>query len=218
MAWTENRLDRLTRLFVLNIWIQLEGPQVMALSSIELCSSALVKLGAESISSFDDGTAEARVASRLYPLLRDALLSTHPWSFATRQTELTRLTDGPTTTFEYAYQLPNDFLKALSAGNGGRGRGLVFQLANRQLLTDAESVALTYVFRPSEGDFPSYFNAALVARLAAEFCLPLTENSSRAERLSRLAEAELKVAKLVDSQQDTPPRVEDFTLIRARSE
>ena len=72
------------------------------------------------------------------------------------------------------------------------------------------------MFRPSEGDFPPYFNAALVARLAAEFCLPLTENSSRAERLSRLADAELKVAKLVDSQQDTPPRVEDFTLIRAR--
>jgi hypothetical protein len=190
----------------------------MALSSIELCSSALVKLGAESISSFDDGSAEARVASRLYPLLRDALLSTHPWSFATRQTELARLTDAPTTTFEYAYHLPNDFLKALSAGNGGRGRGLVYQLVNRQLHTDAESVVLTYVFRPSEGDFPAYFNAALVARLAAEFCLPLTENSSRAERLSRLAEAELKVAKLVDSQQDTPPRVEDFTLIRARSE
>jgi hypothetical protein len=188
----------------------------MALSSIELCSSALVKLGAESISSFDDGSAEARVASRLYPLARDALLSAHPWSFATRQAELARLIMGPTTTFAYAYQLPNDYLKALSAGDGGRGRGLNFQIVNRQLHTDAESPVLTYVFRPSEGDFPAYFNAALVARLAAEFCLPLTENSSRAERLSRLADAELKVAKLVDSQQDTPPRVEDFTLIEAR--
>jgi hypothetical protein len=55
-----------------------------------------------------------------------------------------------------------------------------------------------------------------VARLAAEFCLPLTENSSRAERLARLAEDELRLARLVDSQQDTPPRVEDFSLIRAR--
>ena len=188
----------------------------MALSSIELCSSALVKLGAESISSFDDGSAEARVASRLYPLTRDALLSTHPWSFATRQIALIRLATAPVTTFSCAYQLPSDYLKALSAGGGGRGSGLVFQIVNRQLHTDAEAPVLTYVFRPSEGDFPPYFSAALVARLAAEFCLPLTENSSRAERLMRLAEAELKVAKLVDSQQDTPPRVEDFTLIRAR--
>lgn len=190
----------------------------MALSSIELCSSALIKLGAEAISSFDDGSAEARVASRLYPLARDALLSTHPWSFATRQAELARLTPASTTAFAYAYQLPNDFLKSLSAGSDRRGRGLVFQILNRQLHTDAASAVLSYVFRPSEGDFPAYFNAALVARLAAEFCLPLTENSSRTERLSRLAEAELKVAKLVDSQQDTPPRVEDFTLIMARSQ
>lgn len=188
----------------------------MAFSSIELCSNALVKLGAEGISSFDDGSAEARIASRLYPLTRDALLSTHPWSFAMRQAVLARLAAAPTTTFAYAYQLPNDYLKAISAGGEGRGSGLVFQIVNRQLHTDAEAPALTYVFRPSEGDFPAYFSAALVARLAAEFCLPLTENSSRAERLSRLADAELKVAKLVDSQQDTPPRVEDFTLIRAR--
>lgn len=188
----------------------------MALSSIELCSNALVKLGADDISSFDDGSTEARVASRLYPLARDALLSIHPWSFATRQALLARLTAAPITTFAYAYQLPNDFLKAISAGGGGRGSGLVFQIVNRQIHTDAEAPTLTYIFRPSEGDFPAYFNAALVTRLAAEFCLPLTENSGRAERLSRLADAELKVAKLVDSQQDTPPRVEDFTLIRAR--
>jgi hypothetical protein len=188
----------------------------MALSSIELCSSALVKLGAEGISSFEDRSAEARVASRLYPLARDALLSSHPWSFATRQMALARLGSAPATTFAYAYQLPGDYLKALSAGADGRGSGLVFQIVSRQLHTNAEAPVLTYVFRPSEGDFPAYFSAALVARLAAEFCLPLTENSSRAERLARLAEAELRVAKLVDSQQDTPPRVEDFTLIRAR--
>jgi hypothetical protein len=188
----------------------------MALNSIELCSSALVKLGADSISSFEDGTAEARVAARLYPLVRDAVLSVHPWSFATKKAELARLATTPATDFAYAYQLPNDFLKALSAGDEFRGRGMVYQIVNRQLHSDAESVVLSYLYQPSEGDFPAYFTPALVTRLAAEFCLPLTENTSRADRLTRLAEEELKLAKLVDSQQDTPPRVEDFTLIEAR--
>jgi hypothetical protein len=55
-----------------------------------------------------------------------------------------------------------------------------------------------------------------VARLAAEFCLPLTENSARAERLTQLADDELRLARLVDSQQGTPGKVEDFTLIEAR--
>jgi hypothetical protein len=188
----------------------------MALNSIELCSSALIKLGADSISSFEDGTAEARVAARLYSLVRDAMLSAHPWSFATKKVKLARLAAAPVTDFAYAYQLPNDFLKALSAGEDGRGRGMTYQIVNRQLHSDAESVVLCYLFQPSEGDFPAYFVPALVTRLAAEFCLPLTENTSRADRFTRLAEDELKLARLVDSQQDTPPKVEDFTLIEAR--
>lgn len=189
----------------------------MALSSIELCSSALVKLGADGISSFEDGTAEARIAASLYPLIRDALLCAHPWSFATAKAGLTKLAAEPVADHLHAFQLPQHFLKALSAGNETRARGLVYQIVSRQLHTDAEAVVLTYLFRPSEGDFPAYFTSALVGRLAAEFCIPLTENTSRAERFSRLAQEELKLAKLIDSQQDTPPRVEDFTLIDVRS-
>ncbi len=188
----------------------------MALNSIELCSSALVKLGADGISSFEDGTAEARVAARLYSLARDAMLCAHPWTFATKQVELARLAAEPVTDFAHAYQLPNDFLKALSAGGHGRGRGFTYQIVSRQLHTNAEQLVLTYLFRPSEGDFPADFAAALVTRLAAEFCLPLTEDSTRADRLTRLAEEELRLARLVDSQQDTPPKVEDFTLIKVR--
>jgi hypothetical protein len=189
----------------------------MPLSSIELCSSALVKLGANGISSFEDGTAEARVAASLYPMIRDALLCAHPWSFATAKARLAKLSEGPVADHRHAFQLPQNFLKALSAGSEVRARGLSYQILNRQLHTNADEVVLTYVFRPSEGDFPAYFAVALVNRLAAEFCIPVTENTTRAERLFRLAEEEMKLARLVDSQQDTPPRVEDFTLIEARS-
>src|ERR671919_2182106 len=126
----------------------------MAISSVELCSSALVKLGAQAISSFQDGTAEAEVASRLYTLVRDALLCAHPWSFATAQASLARLTGDPVSDFAHAYALPQDLLKALSAGDASRPRGLQFQIIRRQLHTNADSVVLSYIFRPSEGDFP----------------------------------------------------------------
>ena len=36
--------------------------------------------------------------------------------------------------------------------------------------------------------------------------------------LSRLAEEEIRRARLVDAQQDVPPRFEDFSLIEVRSE
>ena len=77
-------------------------------------------------------------------------------------------------------------------------------------------MALTYVFRPDESAFPPFFAAALVARLAAEFCIPLTENASRYELLYRLAESELRAARLADSQQASARVLENFPLIDVR--
>ena len=189
----------------------------MALSSIALCSRALLKIGANSITSFDEGTAEAEVAANLFPSVRDALLSSHPWSFATGQIGLARLAAEPVADYAYAFQLPSDFLRALSAGIGGRGRGLTYRIAEQRLHADTQEAVLTYIFRPDESAFPPFFDQALIARLAAESCIPLTESTTRSESLHKLAENEFRRAKMIDAQQDTPGRVEDFTLIEVRS-
>jgi len=189
----------------------------MALSGIALCSRALLKIGAETIASFDEGTAEAEIAANLYPPTRDALLSAHPWSFATGQATLARLTAEPVADYPHAYQLPSDLLRVISAGVAGRGRGVCYRIAERRLHTDAEEVTLTYVFRPAEEDFPAFFDQVLITRLAAEFCIPLTGSTSRAETLVKLAEGEFRRAKLIDAQQETPGRIDDFALIDARS-
>ncbi len=188
----------------------------MALSDIALCSRALLKIGASVINGFDDATAEAAVAGALYGPIRDALLSAFPWSFATGQASLNQLTATPLADYAYAFQLPENLLRVLSAGAGARARGLDYRIAERRLHCQAPEVVLLYIFRPAEADTPPFFDQALIARLAAEFCVPLTENTSRGEMLARLAEQELRHAKLIDSQQDTPPRFEDFTLIEAR--
>lgn len=188
----------------------------MALSSIALCSRALLKLGAGSIASFDEGTAEAEVAANLFGHVRDAILSAHPWSFACAQASLARLSAEPVADFAYAYQLPADFLRALSVGSGGRGRGADYRIAERRLHTNLSGIVLTYVFRPAEEEFPPFFDQALIARLSAEFCIPLTESTTRAETLNKLAEIEFGRAKTIDAQQDTPGQIEDFTLVDVR--
>ncbi len=188
----------------------------MPLSALALCSRALLKIGAQPVASLEEGTAEAEVAANLYPGLRDALISVHPWSFATGQATLPRLAGVPYADYAYAYQLPAGFLRALSAGTSGRSRGIPYRIHEDRLHTDAEAVALTYIFRPDESEFPPFFASALVARLAAEFCIPLTENASRAELLFKLAESELRAARQADSQQKTTRGLEDFPLIAVR--
>lgn len=188
----------------------------MSLSPVQLCARALVKLGCAPIAAFDEPGAEAEVARHLYAPVRDALLSQHPWSFATAQASLPRLAAPPVADYAHAFQLPADFLRALSAGTPLRARGLVYRIAGDRLHADAEQVMLTYIFRPADGALPAYFDWLLIARLAAEFCLPLTESTSRAAVLAEMAEQELRRAKLVDSQQASVAAVEDFTLIGAR--
>lgn len=188
----------------------------MALTDVALCSRALVRLGATPISSFTQGTAESDVASHLYAPVRDALLSAYPWTFAMAQVPLIKSNTPPAADYASSFILPPDYLRAVSAGNGGRGRGLHYRITQGRLHTQADAVTLTYIFRPNELDFPPYFDMALMARLAAEFCIPLTENTSRADILHRLAESELARARQIDSQQDSPGRIENFTLIDIR--
>lgn len=189
----------------------------MALTAIALCSRALIKVGAGTIASFEEGTAESEVCANLYPSIRDAMISSHPWNFATGQATLPLLVAEPVADYAHAFQLPSDFLRALSAGIGGRGQGLSYRLAENRLHCDSEEVVLTYVFRPDEASFPPFFDQALIARLAAEFCIPLTESTARAEFLHRIAEEEFRRAKLIDGQQDVPSSISSFPLVEVRS-
>ncbi|WP_458093841.1 hypothetical protein [Roseomonas sp. WA12] len=187
----------------------------MALSALALCSRALLKVGAQPITSLEEGTAEAEVAANLYPGTRDALLSCHPWSFATGQIGLNRLEAVPVADMVNAFQLPPNLLRVISAGSGG-GRGVAYRIHEGRLHADPAQVTITYVFRSEEETFPPFFASVLVAKLAAEFCLPLTENTSRAEMLHRISEGELRQARLADSQQATPKGIQDFPLLNVR--
>jgi hypothetical protein len=194
----------------------MKGGHDMALNDIALCARALIRIGAAPITSFNDGTAESEIAGALYGTVRDALLSSYAWGFASGQVDLSQLSSAPIADYAYAYALPGDFLRAISAGTGGRGRGLNYRIARGALHTNAGAVTLSYIFRPEEEEFPPYFDAALIAKLSAEFTIPLTENTSRAEVNFKLADDEFRRARQIDAQQDTPGRIEDFSLINAR--
>lgn len=189
----------------------------MTFSSIDLCSRALIKIGAEPISSFDDGTVEARVAAGLYPVVRDALLSFHPWNFARMQSRLPRLLTAPVADFPHAFDLPPDCLRVISVSTSGSGQRLPYRIAGRRVETSAGEVIITYVAQTAEALFPPYFSLAMIARLAAEFCIPLTDSTTRWKALSDLAETELRRARLFDAQEDSPPAIEGFTLVEERN-
>jgi hypothetical protein len=188
----------------------------MPSTPIELCSLALVKIGANAISSFEEGTLEAHVSGLLYPLVRDTLLSAHPWNFATTQLYCAKLTETPLADYTSSFELPSDCLRILSTGANSTRQGPEYKVQSGRIFTNAQTLLLTYIKRTEENRFPAFFKIALVARLASEFCIPLTDSTTRWKALQAVAEDEFRRAKSHDAQEDTPPRFHDFSLIESR--
>ena len=187
----------------------------MALSDIALCARALVMIGAAPIVSFEDDSAEAEVAGMLYPVLRDGMLAAYPWRFAARGAWLARRESEDDASGAGMFVLPGDFIRLLSLETEGRAVP-EFELVQGAVICGADRAYLRYVGRMAEGAFPAFFDLALITRLAAEFCVPLTESTSRAEYLFKRAEDQFRSARLADAQQSTPRAIGDFTLIGAR--
>ena len=165
----------------------------MPLSAVELCAAALLKIGAQPIAAFEDDTAEAACARRLYPITRDALLGVHPWSFTLAQARL--LPER-----ERAGRRLRARLRAarrppahdLGRRRRPQPRPRLPRPGRAASWPTREEIVLNYQRRVDESELPAFFVPLLVTRLAAEFCIPLTEGSSRAMDLYRLAEAELR--------------------------
>ena len=77
-------------------------------TKFDICSRALTMVGANTISSFDDGTTEADVADQLYEDTLRSLLTQTRWRFSTQQAQLSRLEDTPHGRWDAAYQIPAD--------------------------------------------------------------------------------------------------------------
>ncbi|MFH1805358.1 MAG: hypothetical protein ABID63_10775 [Pseudomonadota bacterium] len=193
----------------------------MALSDVALCARALVMIGAAPIASFAEETTEAEVAAMLYPAIRDGMLAGYPWRFAARGRWLARLGESGNDADDEGdslFALPGDFIRLLSLSGAG-GDIARFEVRHQAVACPAGRAArvyLHYVGRLPEASFPAWFDLALIARLAAEFCLPLTESTSRADYLSKRADDQFRQARLADAQQSTPHAIRDFTLLEAR--
>lgn len=186
--------------------------------AINIASKALIKIGAEPISSFNDGTSESLITANLYENCRDRVLSAYPWSFASTQQRLTHAKEVPIADYQHAFYLPADFLRMLSIGDAHSksSKGISYKISNNMIHCDQSTIIINYIYRLDEASFPAFFTSLVINALAAEICIPITENTARAELFQKIYQNEIAKARLLDSQQQTPNAIEDFALINVR--
>ena len=185
----------------------------MSFSSIDLCSRALNKIGAESIVSFEEGTPEAEICGSLYPTLKHKLLSVFEWSFAVSVKRLNRVvvSDEYTQSFGCAFALSLDCLRAVSVEPN-----VPYRIVGNYLYADVEEVKLKYIANVSEEYFSPVFVSAFIYLLAAELSISLLNDTSKYSLFYRLFVSEFREAKNIDSQQETPGGIKRFPLVDIR--
>jgi len=185
-------------------------------TDIDIASNALLLIGENPIASFTEDTVSALIAGNLYNPTYESLLTLHPWRFASTKAELSRLTEAPTNQWNYAFQLPADFLVAQHVDEGNDN----YQIYGAQLYSNNKTMILDYTYKPDESFLPAYFTELLELRLSAVFAIPITESATRGEYYAKLAEKQLQRAKTIDSQSTPsigPNALEGSRLINSRN-
>jgi len=186
-------------------------------TDIDVCSRALILIGAEPITSFADGTNEALVASNMYEdIARSALVNTR-WRFATNQAVLNRLTAPPTGRYDAAYQLPNGWL--MTHVVTVNDTPIEYQTYGDKLFCDepaTSELVLDYTYRALEIDWPSYFTVAVEYELAAVFAGSLARDQQLVQLMQQQAARSMMKARNLDAQQQTTRKLTTTRFIANR--
>tara|TARA_R110002020_G_scaffold170207_4_gene359602 strand:- start:9874 stop:10479 length:606 start_codon:yes stop_codon:yes gene_type:complete len=191
----------------------------MAISEVSICNQALSWLGQETITSLDDQATTAVWMNANYDLLRDSVMEARMWTFATVRAVSTSVQesewgDG------YVHAKP---LGWLSVSRVYRDNSRIdpvpveWRLESEGIITRESTIyllGLKQVVDPRK--FSNLFVQALAARLAADACIPFTENATLQRDMWTLYNDKLEEAAARDGQQGSNDFITQRRLVGAR--
>lgn len=152
-------------------------------TDVKIANIALSHLGDYRITSLADNTEQARKVNAIYTLTRDSLLFDHPWSFAKKQATLAVNATAPTYEFDYAFDLPSDFIRLLSI-NEELPQTIKHEIVGSQIFISESTLDIKYVYRVTDPTkFSDGFVECLSLLLAAKLAYSITRSRGMREQL-----------------------------------
>jgi hypothetical protein len=172
---------------------------------LAIAGLACLIVGIPKITSWDEGTAQAKVLSEAYEPLLESEISMYKWRFATGYYNLkpNLIASEPLARFNTAYQLPTD-LPVLSVDTVLiSDKPIEYERRGRQIhTTDTanDDVILQYRFRADETEWYPFFRMLMVYRLATLTAFSVARNTAIADSMKELADEHWKKAKTESAQ------------------
>jgi len=184
-------------------------------SAIDICNSALTKLGSERIDSLSEESKQARLCNQQYPIIRDELLASHFWNFAMKRAQLASVTvtEPISTRFPFAFQIPSDSLRIVYLED----QNVDFKVEGNLIFADIESPSLLYISKETDvARFSATFREALAYRLAEDIAYPLIQSVSVMDRMKARADQRLADARSFDGQEGVIDPLESDVFLDSR--
>lgn len=178
----------------------------MAVTKYEIANNALLKLGANTLSTFEEATLQSTITAQIYERVVKAMLSNWDWSFAIKKQQLTKLDETPINEWTYSYAVPEEVMKlrAIWTSNDvnifSTTAYELFEL--RRLYSNYSALWADYTYRMDESYWPDYFVDYAVSYLAGELAMPITRDSTLKQIYDAEAMEKFRNAAAMDSRQN----------------
>jgi hypothetical protein len=169
----------------------------MSQSVIDVCNSALLRVGAATIVSLSDNSPEARACSVAYDSNRRDELRKHQWNFALARTVLAPDATAPAFDYDYQFTLPSDCVRVIRPPT----YDLDWVIEGRKILTnDSDTLYLRYIKDVEDvAQWDSAFYNVISAALAIDIVEKLTQSNAKKQLLMADYQQAVVLAKRVDA-------------------
>ena len=163
---------------------------------IKICSNALLLLGHNSISSFSQPGAGAKLSEALYPTTYADFLTVTSWNFNRKFANLNRLAEeSDIPQYQYKYKLPHDYIRISTTIPMND-----YMIVQDELHSNFPELQIEYFYLVDEAYLPPYAIKAMEFLMAAALAVPLTADTQKAQLYMSMATAQIQSAMQIDSQ------------------
>ncbi len=175
----------------------------MAVTEVQIAKLALQHLGDRwDITTLSESTPEAEQVNLVFDNVRDMVLRSHPWTFATKFTSPTALAGTVPAQWDYMFTYPSDALRVTRIVNplGDDQPPIKFAIAKNSsdakvIMTNEEEPEFEYIQQITDpAEFDPSFVTAFSYRLAQYIAIPITGDRELMRDMKILADTELSMA------------------------
>lgn len=168
----------------------------MPSENITIASNALVRIGDDPIQNWDE-TEGGTVTEAFYDRHKKCLIMEHPWTFATKYTQLTLESFTPPSElgYIYAHKLPVSNLRLWSL----YPLGMDYNIWGKIIYSNTKEIYAVHSWEITEDLMSEKFKITLEYLIAKSISISVTENSTTYQIMDAEYQKSLREAKHIDS-------------------